>query len=460
MKNTSTSIPATAEQSSNWLFRFIDWFIPTDGYSSTQLSARLRKGRLIVLLSLGAIFSAAVSATLTTILDQEGLNGNDFLSLAAVFIYSMNIIVIKFTGNIKLASILFCAEIILGHIAIISFSGGTSSPWLTVILIWPLITMYLFSRREGIIITASALFLLVAWFVYSDYFLRINQFTEASAPSGLMIASIITIVAIALIAASYESTNEVATHQLEAALIKQKAATEEAEAANMLKTQFLSNMSHELRTPLNAVINMTGFVVDGDMGAVNQKQVQALTQTIDSGKHLLDLINDILDLSKIEAGMMTVNIEETDLSKIFSSVLADSEGLIKEKPITLHADIPAHLPNIHADKRRVRQILLNILSNAVKYTNEGTINLKVEHVGENIVIAVTDTGIGVPQDDLEAIFESFKQAKNVSTNVPGTGLGLPITKQLVELHNGKLRFDSGLNKGTKVIIELPINNPA
>ncbi len=238
------------------------------------------------------------------------------------------------------------------------------------------------------------------------------------------------------------------------------AARQDAETASHLKTQFLSNMSHELRTPLNAIINMTGFVVDGVMGDVNEDQVEALNKTVDSGQHLLSLINDVLDLTKIEAGMMNVIFEEVDMEAVLNSVVSSGKGLVKNKPIDLVAHIPENsLPHVLGDKRRIRQILLNVVSNAVKYTVEGEITVSAEAKEKSVLVSVKDTGVGIAEKDYSRIFETFKQAQNSLDNVVSTGLGLPITKQLVELHGGEIWFESELGKGSTFFVLLPVSPP-
>ena len=230
-----------------------------------------------------------------------------------------------------------------------------------------------------------------------------------------------------------------------------------AEQADQVKSQFLANMSHELRTPLNAILNFTEFVADGVLGEVNDEQVDALNKAIDSSEHLLSLINDILDLTKIEVGMMELFIEQVDLNKVIESVLATGKGLVKDKPqVTIITDIQPDLPPLAGDKRRLRQVLLNLVSNAIKFTPEGEVRVRAHHRDGEIEIAVQDTGVGIPQADQALVFESFRQSEGGLSSGLGTGLGLPISRHLVEAHSGQLTLESTVNIGTTFTVHLPI----
>lgn len=235
-----------------------------------------------------------------------------------------------------------------------------------------------------------------------------------------------------------------------------QAARANAEEANKVKSQFLANMSHELRTPLNAILNFTGFVADGVMGPVNERQVQTLNQSIASGKHLLALINDILDITKIEAGMMDLFIQEVDLNEIIGAAVSIGRGLVKDKPIKFLDDVESNLPVTFGDKRRLRQVMLNMISNAVKFTPQGRVVVKAYHENDTIRISVSDTGIGIAPDDQGLVFESFKQAKHNLQEAIGTGLGMPISKYFVESHGGRIWLESEVGTGTTFFVELPV----
>lgn len=233
-------------------------------------------------------------------------------------------------------------------------------------------------------------------------------------------------------------------------------ARKEAEQANEIKSHFLASMSHELRTPLNAILNFTGFVADGIFGPVTDQQVDALEKTLDSGAHLLSLINDILDLAKVEAGAMDMFVEEVDMKGLLRSTVATATGLTTNKPIKLLVEIAENLPPLPGDKRRLRQILLNLVSNAVKYTKEGQIKIVAQPDGDAIQICVQDTGIGIPAVEQPYVFESFHRAQNGMNSELGTGLGLPIAKHFVEAHGGHIWLESEVGVGTTFYVRLPL----
>jgi signal transduction histidine kinase len=246
------------------------------------------------------------------------------------------------------------------------------------------------------------------------------------------------------------------THELELARREAETARQAAEQSNQVKSQFLANMSHELRTPLNSILNFTAFVADGLMGPVNDEQVDALQQSIHSGKHLLALINDVLDITKIEAGLMDMFIQEVDLNEAIAVVVSMAKGLVKDKTINLELEVAEHLPATFGDKRRLRQVMLNIISNAVKFTRQGKVIIRAYATGEQIRFEVQDTGIGIAPADQYLVFESFKQAKHDLLETPGTGLGMPISKFFVEAHGGRIWFESTLDVGSTFYVELPI----
>jgi signal transduction histidine kinase/CheY-like chemotaxis protein/PAS domain-containing protein len=230
-----------------------------------------------------------------------------------------------------------------------------------------------------------------------------------------------------------------------------------------LKSQFLANMSHELRTPLNSIIGFSRVIMKGIDGPVSELQAQDLTAIHNSGQHLLKLINDVLDISKIEAGKMELSFDDnTNIADLVISAMSTAVGLTKDKPIKLERIIPADLPLVSADPTRVRQVLINFLSNAAKFTEEGFIRVEVKQVlnPENhpeIMISVTDSGEGISPEDQAKLFQPFSQVDTSATRkVGGTGLGLSISRMLVELHHGRLGVESEAGKGSTFWFTLPL----
>lgn len=238
-----------------------------------------------------------------------------------------------------------------------------------------------------------------------------------------------------------------------------EAARETAERSDYVKSSFLASMSHELRTPLNAVINFTKFVAKGDLGPVNEEQEEMLNEVVDSARHLLNLINDVLDMSKIESGSLNLFIEENvDLQSILERAVTTGKSLIGEKSVEIRTDIADDLVTIRADKQRILQICLNIMSNACKFTNEGSIEVRVTQEEEEIIIVFEDSGVGIAEKDQASVFEAFKQTTTGLQQGGGTGLGMPISKNLAEIHGGRLWLESEVDKGTTVFIALPIKS--
>jgi signal transduction histidine kinase len=226
-----------------------------------------------------------------------------------------------------------------------------------------------------------------------------------------------------------------------------------------VKSQFLASMSHELRTPLNAILNFTEFVAVGMLGTVTDKQKDALDKVLDSGRHLLSLINDVLDMTKIEAGMMKLFIEENiNVQEELKTVSATAPTLLKDKPVQFVQDIDTQLPPMTGDKRRIRQILLNLVSNACKFTEEGRVTLSAKHQGSEIVFGVKDTGPGIAPEDQGLIFEPFKQTEAGIKHASGTGLGLPITMRLIEAHGGRIWVESQPGSGATFYVALPVQS--
>jgi len=231
------------------------------------------------------------------------------------------------------------------------------------------------------------------------------------------------------------------------------------EAASRHKSEFLANMSHELRTPLNAVIGFSEVLAERMFGELNEKQEEYLKDIYASGQHLLSLINDILDLSKIEAGRMELEVADFDLPVAIDNALILVRERAGRRGIALHQAVDAHLGSIRADERKIKQILLNLLSNAIKFTPEGG-RIEVQAVpGDGTVeVSVRDTGVGIAPEDHEAVFEEFRQVGTADKKVEGTGLGLALSRKFVELHGGRIWVESEVGKGSTFTFSLPVRH--
>ena len=233
---------------------------------------------------------------------------------------------------------------------------------------------------------------------------------------------------------------------------------EELEAANRHKSEFLANMSHELRTPLNAVIGFSEVLQERMFGELNEKQAEYVQDILISGRHLLSLINDILDLSKVEAGRMELELAPFHLPSTLESALTLLRERATRHGVTLGLEVDEHLDDFVADERKVRQVVLNLLSNAVKFTPEGG-RVEVRALLEDsfVRISVTDTGAGIAPEDQAKIFEAFSQVgTDQARKHEGTGLGLTLTRRFVELHGGEISVESAVGKGSTFAFTLPV----
>jgi PAS domain S-box-containing protein len=237
--------------------------------------------------------------------------------------------------------------------------------------------------------------------------------------------------------------------------------SQEVERANKLKSEFLASMSHELRTPINALIGYSALLLDGVLGDVNPKQRDALSRGRSAAEHLLALINDILDLAKIEAGKMPLHLEDVQLREVTLEVSQQVEPMVRKKQIDFALEVASDCPMIFSDRTKIKQVLLNLLSNAVKFTNKGRVSIEAQCAPGGVRIDVVDTGIGIRPSDLQAIWEDFRQVDQSRTReFGGTGLGLSITRKLLERLGGSVTVQSTYGEGSTFTVYLPLKAPA
>ncbi len=234
--------------------------------------------------------------------------------------------------------------------------------------------------------------------------------------------------------------------------------------ADKVKSEFIATVSHELRTPLNSIIGFAKLLLNQKLGPLNEIQQTDLSIIYNSAKHLLGLVNDILDLSKIEAGKIRLDVDWVTVEEIVVGVLASTYILIEGKPIELKEEIEPHLPQVYVDRGRIRQVVLNIVSNAAKFTDAGSITLRIRKTTQKgrdyVVFSVKDTGIGIAPENVTKVFEAFRQIdSSTARRAEGTGLGMPISRRLVELHGGELWLESQLGQGSVFSFTIPVVPP-
>jgi len=231
----------------------------------------------------------------------------------------------------------------------------------------------------------------------------------------------------------------------------------EVEIADKHKSEFLANMSHELRTPLNAILGYTELILDKIYGDVPEKIQEVLERVEKNGRHLLGLINDVLDLSKIEAGQLTLSLSEYSMGELVQTVSTSVEALASEKNLELSVNVPTNLIIGKGDEQRIAQVLLNLLGNAIKFTEVGEVRVEVVVSNQTFLVSVSDTGLGLSETDQKRIFKEFQQVDGSSTKIKGgTGLGLSIAKKIVEMHGGRIWVESTVGKGSIFWFTLPV----
>ncbi|MHB1346724.1 MAG: PAS domain-containing sensor histidine kinase [Candidatus Humimicrobiaceae bacterium] len=246
---------------------------------------------------------------------------------------------------------------------------------------------------------------------------------------------------------------------LEKAHEELKDLAEELKRTAKAKSEFLANMSHELRTPLNSIIGFSEVLYDETFGTINEKQRIYIKNVLTSGRHLLQLINQILDMAKVESGKMSLALSVFSLKSLLNGISLLVADIARQKNLPMLLEIAEDLPDIEADELKVKEIVFNLFSNAIKFTPiGGQIGMKANNLGSEVEVVIWDTGAGIASENMEKIFEGFFRVDTPYSRITeGTGLGLPLSRRMVELHGGKMFVESaGLNKGTSVRFTLPI----
>jgi signal transduction histidine kinase len=227
--------------------------------------------------------------------------------------------------------------------------------------------------------------------------------------------------------------------------------------ASQHKSQFLANMSHELRTPLNAILGYTELITDGVYGVPPEKMEAVLRRVESNGKHLLGLINAVLDLSKIEAGQLTLDLGDYSLQDVARTAFGAVEALAADKKIAFKVEVAPNMPRGHGDERRLTQVLLNLVGNAIKFTDAGEVVIKASASNGSFSLSVRDTGPGISEADQAKLFQEFQQADNsITRKKGGTGLGLAISKRIIEMHGGRIWVESVVGQGSTFSFILPV----
>ena len=249
------------------------------------------------------------------------------------------------------------------------------------------------------------------------------------------------------------------TKELNTALENQKLYLDQIVKSSQFKTEFLATMSHELRTPLNAIIGFTDLLLEGTYGELNEEQLDFLNDIKSSAEHQFEMIKDILDISKIEAGQLSLKKSKFSLNTLIEQVNSTLKPLYLKKKLAFKVKGLDYEREIQGDPIRIKEILYNLLSNAIKFTLAGQVTFDVKENSKEYIFLVRDTGIGIAKKDNDLIFKEFKRVDSpFIRSVPGTGLGLSLTKRLVELHGGEISFTSVLGKGTDFIFTIPKEN--
>ncbi len=461
---------------------------PVIEYSQSQFVEEVRTERLSLLWKATLAFAFAVIWIVVVITQEVGESAlSIFIAIGTILVSSTLTSRFLKKGRYEWATYSYIIGLIFTVAVLMVFDNNdtrTLVPFLGILVIF----------IAGTLMSAQALFMMLGLSVVALIGIPYLGTGDLIMNSGVVFALILMTLTAAISAqtsgelygiaewalGSYRKERETAVklHEsrlaVEKSLLKQQSLTmqlrhlntdldrarEAAEIAKQFRGQFLANMSHELRTPLNAIIGfsdtMLNFPLMYEGVELPAEYRKDMSQIYTSGKHLLSIINDILDLSKIDAGRLEVEIQAVDLEPIFKGVLSTAVGLVGGKPVKLQRNTPDPLPMVIADPIRFRQVLLNLYSNAAKFTDEGSITLSLEAEPNRVIIAVTDTGSGIARHQQDLVFEAFQQGESGRKQQrQGAGLGLAISRQLLNLMDGAIWVESELGKGSTFYVALP-----
>jgi signal transduction histidine kinase/CheY-like chemotaxis protein len=446
---------------------FVDWFIADDVRSGSN---ELRRRRMFLVSHLlGPLLGHPITIFLY-VTDPHPWPHVHILG-ASITLFWLFPLLIKFLPQYYTVCALLSVQNLIFAILWGSYHyGGASSPFLMWLLVVPLLAFFYMgsnkATRIGVVlqiaVSLGAFYLAYLWDEKFPLNIPIDHMVGIGIISALSASLYVFMMAsyyAQIVDSQSELLREVARH--EGTLKKLTDAKEEAERANGAKSEFLAKMSHELRTPLNAVIGYSEILLEDAELDGRGEQIADLLKISAAGKHLLSMVNDILDISKIEAGKMELYLEDIDLNHLIDEVEINSRPLAAKNTNTLTIDRgPIPLGTVHLDSTKLRQAILNLVSNATKFTHNGEITLRLRRdlypSGDWIEIAVVDTGVGISLDQQVALFSKFTQANaKIASKFGGTGLGLSLSRNLCQLMGGDITVDSQLGKGACFTIRLP-----
>jgi signal transduction histidine kinase len=441
------------------LVQAIDWFVPEELRSSTAV---LWRARIFAISHLLGPWSAVV--ILTYLYRAEPNPGMPFWTIvvlcSAFWLLPFGM---KLTRCLTYVAIFSICDLTFVSVFGSFFYGGVSSPFLPWFLTALLLGFFYLSERPLLVLGIFAVHLTGFCIAYAAN----GAFPELVPVAALSTVGVVSVCAATIytsmmavyyasvMTAQSELRQEIDRHLVTAA--KMRKAKEEADRANEAKAVFLAKMSHQLRTPLTAIIGFCEVLTQGMDGELNRDQAQDIGEIHKSGLILLELVNDILDLTKIEAGMVELAVQEVDLPSVVDQVIGSMRHMAETKALKLTCDLSPAVRTVVGDPARVREVLTNLVSNAIKFTPAGSVAILGTPLGAMAEISVVDTGIGIEPTAHERIFEEFRQASDkISRTYGGTGLGLSIARKLVELQGGRMGLESEPAKGSRFWFTLPI----